>query len=829
MGEADRYGWNEVRRMDGPDEAPAFGILLREYRLRAGLSQDRLAERAGISAKAVGAVEQGARQTPHRQTVVMLADALELSEAEREALYRNADTARARARRDRTAFVATSVPRPLTPFIERSEVDDIAHAIGEHRLVTITGSGGVGKTRTAIEVCSRRMQVPNQTIAFIDLTSATDGGLALSTIASSLNVTLSSADPMASLTAAVGSRTLLLVLDNCEHLVAEVATIIARLLASCAALSFLATSREVLSLSGEVVYRLPSLKIPENRVASMDEARAYSAIALFLARASFADAQLELGVTDIPAIVNICQRLDGIPLAIELAASQLPKMGLKALRTRLHRLFDTAGPRDFPARQQTMRATISWSVDLLSDREQTVLMRLSCFSGGFTIEAAESVAAAADIDAQTVLEIVAALTAKSLVNVEWQTGSTRYTMLDSIRTFGRDMLDARGDTAATARRHAEWFAAAAEGLVGKPQSSVQELRRDLDNARAAIAWCTDVGDQAMLRLAARIITGARRLWSINGSSAELDELIHRLLNGLADVAENFETIGDLYYSRVSITNAIDAALFDKAKQVLERSSKFEDAAMVDVNLALRKARVGAFDEATASYSRATRYFDADAQRRSSRNYMHYRCIGVWLHAGRGDLATAHADVVELQRRAEPHGDADQLAAIYQLRAEVASASGDFREAIELSTMLLERCKSDLAFHQVGTIMSNLSCYYLLIGNLEEAERCGQRALERLADWQNDRRPWDAVIAMQHLATTWARLSRPQIATIVLGFIDAYRAMVGWRLSASDQRSYDMLVRSVAEQLMSDEIARHRGSGALLDYEAAVELMQLQDR
>jgi predicted ATPase/DNA-binding XRE family transcriptional regulator len=814
--------------MDGPDASPGFGRLLRGYRRRAGLTQERLAERAGISAKAVGAVEQGTRRAPHRQTVLVLADALELSPAERETLYQTAGNARGRVRRDRMAPATTTLPVPLTPFIERPEVNDIGALLDRHRLVTITGAGGVGKTRTAIEVCSRRMLETSIPIVFVDLTPALDGGLVLTKIASALDVNLAGPDPIGSLTAGIGSRELVLVLDNCEHIIAEAAHAMSRLLSSCASLSILATSREVLSLSSEVVYRLPSLKTPARPVATMEEAQTYSAMALFLQRASFADATRELGIGDMSTVAEICRQLDGIPLAIELAASQVPTMGLTGLRSRLHSLFDVAGPRDVPARHQTMRATIAWSFDLLDRREQIVLMRASVFSGGFTIEAAESVTTLQDIDPGEILALVKALCAKSLVNVDRKTGSTRYSLLDSIRTFGREMLEKSEDAPATARRHAQWLAELADGLLGKPQSVLRNAQGEIDNARAAIAWCLLAGSQEMLRLATRIVCGMRRLWMMSGRTAELDRLIVDMLAKLDDVDANDQAVGDLYVSRISITNNIEKALVEEAAPFLARSVNVEEAALVHVRLALSEARAGRPADATASYSRAAAYFDADARRRSGRNYIHYRCIGVWLHAARGDVGAAHADVVDLQSEAERDADADQLAGVYQLRAEIESASGNFAAAIELCQTLLQTCAEEQTFYQIGTTMSNLSCYHLMIGNLSEADRFGTLALERLSEWQNDRRNWDAIIAMQHLATVWALRCRPHVAAMLLGFIDHYRASVVWRLPATDQRGYDMLVRSVREQLREEDVALQRARGAALDYDAAVELLQMQD-
>jgi transcriptional regulator with XRE-family HTH domain len=327
-----------------------FGTLLKQYRLATGVTQERLAEQARISAAAVGSLERGIRRAPHRETVALLAEALSLSGPEKAGFETAAEHARARARADPTGPAHRNLPTRLTTFVGRdNEIAEIEALLKLHRLVTITGSGGVGKTRVAVEV-SRRLQSDEQReIRFVDLSAVSDGAFVAGTIATTLGVGLGQAEnPLPSLAAQLKARRLLLVLDNCEHVIEDSAAATSAILRACPDVVILATSRDRLSIEGECSYRMPSLFVPEQTPATAEVASKYPSFRLFVDRALAGDPHFVLTTDRLAAVAEICRRLEGIPLAIELAVTRLPALGLNALVKRLGGAFPRAEGRAGP-------------------------------------------------------------------------------------------------------------------------------------------------------------------------------------------------------------------------------------------------------------------------------------------------------------------------------------------------------------------------------------------------------------------------------------------------------------------------------------------------
>ena len=334
-----------------------FGNLLRRYRLAAGLSQQALAERARMSSDGISALERGHRRTPQRETVALLASALALRAEQR--LEFEAAAARAPLPRRGVLTVgpwvddgSATLPFALTSFVGReTELKEIAALLCDHRLVTITGAGGVGKTQTALHVASALGDDAQGSVAFVGLAPLTDSSQVLPTIASSLRLQEVPHRRLSeTLVAYLKNKSLLLLLDNCEHVIAEAANTATTLLLGCPNVRILATSREPLRAAGESAYRLASLTEP-------------SAVKLFLDRASAADHRFSHSTQNEAAVAKICRLLEGIPLAIELAAARVNVLPVESLAAKLDDRFSvlTGGVRTALPRQQTMRATIKWS------------------------------------------------------------------------------------------------------------------------------------------------------------------------------------------------------------------------------------------------------------------------------------------------------------------------------------------------------------------------------------------------------------------------------------------------------------------------------------
>ena len=406
---------------------PGFRHVLREHRLAAGYSQQGLAERAGISWGAIAALEQGVRRAPYRNTVRALADALGGGEAVRGQL----EEAAARARRGQRTDRRSNLPVSLTSFIERDELAEIEALLLSHRLITITGPGGVGKTRLATEVARRCARSYDETF-FVDLGLLRDGALVASELSHRLNVPVEGEDGLAKVVDYLRSRRVLCVIDNCEHLIAYAAWVIDRLLRAAPPTSVLATSRQALEISGELGFRLPSMG-------------AEVAAKLFVTRARAADRSWSVDAQRLSLVAEICRNVDGIPLAIELAASWLPALGLEGLRRRLENGLTLTGNRDLPLRHRTMVSTIEWSYELLTEAEKLLLRRLSALPDGFSLETAEEVCADDRLTRLEVADTLGSLVRKSLIDVRHVDTSMRYAFLAAVRAFARERLAEVGE------------------------------------------------------------------------------------------------------------------------------------------------------------------------------------------------------------------------------------------------------------------------------------------------------------------------------------------------------------------------------------------------
>ncbi|MBV8149047.1 MAG: helix-turn-helix domain-containing protein, partial [Candidatus Eremiobacteraeota bacterium] len=377
-----------------------FGTLLRRYRIAAGLSQEALAERARVSTNGISALERGYRRTPQRETLALLVGALALDEEQRrefEAAARSEET-----RRIGTSAVAagpwqrsirSNLPLALTSLIGREhDVTEVADLLGHRRLLTLVGSGGVGKTRVALQVGADRLDGSNDGVWFVDLAPLSDPASVINTIASTLGLHEQGERPMLDvLLQYLRPRRLLLILDNCEHVIEEAARTADAILRAAPHVRLLATSREALRIGGEHVYRVPSLDVPSEGSIAVEDALRYGAVALFAERAAASDAKFRLTDESAPIVAEICRRLDGIALAIELAAARVKVLAPHQLAKKLDERFRllTGGNRTALPRQQTMRALIDWSYGLLSEPEQRLFRRVAIFVGGWTLEGAE--------------------------------------------------------------------------------------------------------------------------------------------------------------------------------------------------------------------------------------------------------------------------------------------------------------------------------------------------------------------------------------------------------------------------------------------------------
>lgn len=490
--------------------------LLRRYRTRAGLSQQELAERAGLTVNGVGQLERGIRRRPQPHTLRALAAALNLSDAEWTLLLAGAreGASSSEEQADQAGPPAGDVPAlpppkavppgklpaPLTSFVGRERELAAAGSLLARgvRLLTLTGPGGAGKTRLALEG-ARRVRGQFQAAWFVDLAPLTDPALVPATVAAALGIQESTAEaPAAQIIATIGDVRGLLILDNCEHVLAACAALVDGLLRGCPALTVVATSREPLVLVGEQVYQIPPLPSPPERDGGDPEE--YPAVQLFVERVRAAQPGFSLTKESGEAVARICRALDGLPLALELAAARARVLSPAQIADRLDQRLKllSGGGRNAPARHQSLQTLLEWSHDLLSLPERTLFRRLAVFAGGFSLEALEYVAGDDDLDPLDILELLTSLVDKSLVVADSSGAAARYHLLETIRVFAAGQLAASGERRTSCRRHRDWFVQRLHVLQQEPEQkrlglvvNTSSIAQDHDNFRAALTWSLD--------------------------------------------------------------------------------------------------------------------------------------------------------------------------------------------------------------------------------------------------------------------------------------------------------------------------------------------------
>ncbi len=429
-----------------------------------------------------------------------------------------------------------NLPAELSSFLGRQSVmSELRRLLGTTRLLTLVGTGGVGKTRLALRLAAGLLQDAFDAVWLVELAALADPALVLPAVAQATGVREEPSRPLlATLATALGLGRVLLVLDNCEHLLDACAPLAASLLLACPTLRILATSREPLGVAGEVAWRVPSLKLPEVHMPVSDLVTS-EAVALFVERAGAARPGFVLSERNAPAVLQLCHRLDGIPLAIELAAAQVRFLTPEEILARLDDRFYllASASRASVRRQQTLRAMVEWSYNLLTGPERRLFERVSVFAGGFTLEAAEVVCAGGEIGATDILRLLSRLVDCSLVLPEPDEGAqvTRYRVLETLRAYGQERLVERGEAEEMRDRHARWMVARAqraEQAFRRPGHGwwLWWVEREHDNVRAALGWALERGQA---ELAVGLTCPLALSWLLHGQWSEGLDWTRRVL------------------------------------------------------------------------------------------------------------------------------------------------------------------------------------------------------------------------------------------------------------------------------------------------------------
>jgi len=488
----------------------SFGEWLKRRRKGMGLTQRQLAAQISCSTIALKKIEAEERR-PSPQMVECIAEVLTIPQHERTSFLRfargdwkSAPTSLCEESPWRVSSITprSNLPTPLTSFIGREkELKEISGLLSSCRLLTLTGPGGVGKTRLAIQTAHDSIKKFKDGVFWVGLVGLPDGSLIPQEIAQSLNVRGASHEPfIETLKTYLETKDVLLVIDNCEHLIRAFAEHAEQLLATCPKLKILATSIEVLGLFNELIWQVPSLPLPETQEPlSLMHFKEFASIELFDERASMAKPGFALDERNVSTVSKICRRLDGIPLAIELAAARVKVLSVDEIAARLDDCFSllTAGSRTAIPRHQTLRATMDWSYELLTEPERTLFRRLSVFTGGFTLEAAE-VVCSQGMQRKTILDLLGRLVDKSLVIVEIgsEISETRYRLLETIRQYAREKLLDANESEPLRDQHLHFFVRLAEHTQPIFQTTrrtewLPRLEIEHANLRAALEWACE--------------------------------------------------------------------------------------------------------------------------------------------------------------------------------------------------------------------------------------------------------------------------------------------------------------------------------------------------
>jgi predicted ATPase/class 3 adenylate cyclase len=721
------------------------------------------------------------------------------------------------------AALATNLPLQLTSFVGReTELAQIESLISRHRLVTLVGSAGVGKTRTMLQVAANQLDDWDDGAWFVELAPLSSGDHIPLAVAQAMGIALEGGDQLQSLVNALSAKHVLLLVDNCEHIVEPAARAVATLLTGCPKLSVLASSRQALDVDGEQVYRLPSLDVPDQDEAEplqAADAMESAAILLFVDRTAAVEKRFALTDVNASEIAAICRRLDGIPLAIELAASRMSMLSLTQLSKMLNERFRLLAQKkgDRLPRQQTLRALIDWSFDLLTEDERTVFRRLSVFAGGFGLEATVAVCADESIDEWQVFELLSGLVAKSLVVAEPRDDEHRYQMLESIREYSRERLAEANEAGTIEARHGRYYS----GLLGQLADLVESqddaqwqhaLAPELANLRAALNWAIVARNDPAAGLALLAHLEWPELVTTPREAVAWFEAAVTLIDIAADEVIRARVLRHLvrlkWFVGRPISERVETAL--DGVTVARRSEDPNEIARALANLASCYRDAGRLDEAESIFSQAYRV----PEQLSAITLNHVVRNWAVTNLQRGDLEAARRRFTEVVERERPGSEA-HASALLNL-GELEFAMGNV-EAARAAAGKAREALARLRAAPLSLVICNLAGYALAVDDLTDARELLREALRLLkksgAGWM--------LAALEHHALLGVLQGDHELAAALLGFTEARYTQKGER-ERNEQQAYERLIRLLSRIYDQEELTRRRKEGARLRDDQALE-------
>jgi len=675
-----------------------------------------------------------------------------------------------------------NLPQQATSFIGRErELRDIKRLLSNAQLLTLTGAGGTGKTRLGLQAAVDLLDPSGDGSWLVEFGSVSDPALVTQTIASTLGVREEPVRPLAeTLIIYLKPKRMLLMLDNAEHLISAVASMVEQIVENCPNVQILATSREPLTVSGEQTYRVPSLSMPDPEMRYTRESIVqFEAVKLFVDRAVLALPTFEMTSQNATAVAQLCHRLDGIPLAIELAAARVRALQVERIAERLDDRFRllTGGSRTALPRQQTLRAMIDWSYDLLNIKERTLLRRLSVFSGGWSLQAAEQICADATIETEEVQDLLKSLVDKSLVVYDELT--QRYRLSETVRAYGREALVGNNESTEMRSRHLAHFgrlAEATEDLLASPKAveALASLDAEQKNLRAAIEWGLEGGDSIV---ALRLANALSMFFQVRGEFTEGSTIYQSLLEKVpaeasSERASSLASLGVLSF-RLTRYSEAQAALDSSLALFLQLGDEYGAAKAVNT-MGVISLQLGNYDEAATSFERALTLFKRVGEPR--RIAMTLNNLGI--------LAVHHDDLVR--------------------------ARDLYNEALELNRKVGNR-----AF-EAGN-RTNLADLALREGDAETARKLAREACEMHLELGDRLNLQDT---LEVLAPAERLLGRPKIAAMLFATKEALMEELGTKVAPYVLEDYRRNVSAVREALGDDEFEAATSRGRVMTLEEA---------
>jgi len=718
-----------------------------------------------------------------------------------------------------------NLPLQVTSFLGRDEdVTEVRKLLERTRLLTLTGTGGVGKTRLALQVGAELLEQHPDGVWFIDLAGIQDPDLVVSEAATVLGVRVGADRSLSdSIVYALKPKRTLIIVDNCEHLVAAAAQFVSSIVKGAPQVRILATSREALGIAGEMMHRVSTLAVPASSVGiTAEKALEYGAVALFVDRATAANTRFVLSDADAPIITDICRSLDGIPFAIELAAARVKLMTVAHLQERLKERFRilTGGDRTALPRQQTMRALVDWSYNLLNERERAVFNRVAVFAGGWTLETASEVCADESIESWEILDLISSLVDKSLVVVEMATKNERYRLLDSTWQYALEKLNETGESERINRRHAEFFLQMAKSAevtweVTPTHHWVATLRPELDNFRAALGWALTKKNDVVL--GASLESGLSEFWYAQGMSLEgirwtrlALELDSTIPTATARLWLSLSKFG---------TGTGSSGTLDAAQQALKHAETLHDEALIAeawMAIGFAHDRSGDLDEAVAAYTRS-----APMLRRVGHKKSLARLLSWWaiVHFVRGDSEAAQKGFTEALGVAKSLADDQIICLVLGNLAELAFQQEDPIKAIAFIEEVLEKRRLNGTSVGNSNTYANLAAYLLAVDNVAEARIAAREAIRYGREHSF---PIHVAYAIQHLSVIAAREGLAELGARLLGFVDEVNRGAQVQREPTEQWGFNQLMSALQVHLSNDQIQELVVEGTRLTEDEAIE-------